>query len=145
MAEIKNLLELLQMNLVIPGYQRPYKWSEKNIEDLLSDISNAIIDKEKYRRNFKYRIGSIILYKNKQNYEIVDGQQRIISFVLIKKFLEHSFKCSILKKNFDNKITQYNIHNNYRYIKEQLSITTKKYQSILNNSFKYRNNRKIVS
>ena len=135
MAEIKNLLELLQMNLVIPDYQRPYKWDEKNIEDLLSDISNAIIAKEKYGENFKYRIGSIILYKNKQKYEIVDGQQRIISLVLIKKNLDNGFRCSILKNNFDNKITQYNIHNNYRYIKEQLSITTEEYPQILNKSF----------
>lgn len=135
MAEIKNLLELLQMNLTIPDYQRPYKWNNKNIEDLLSDISDAIIAKEKYGENFKYRIGSIILYKNKEDYEIVDGQQRIISLVLIKKFLDDGFRCSILKKHFDNKITQYNIHNNYRYIKEQLSIKNEKYHLTLNDAF----------
>lgn len=46
MAEIKSINELLKMNLDIPDYQRPYKWSIQNIENLLSDITNAISDSE---------------------------------------------------------------------------------------------------
>lgn len=136
MAETKNIDDLLDMKLIIPNYQRPYKWNVKNIEDLLLDIFNAITEKSKYGKDFRYRIGTIILYNNKEEYEIVDGQQRIISLVLIKKFLLSTFKCSILKESFESKISQYNIHSNYRYIKEQLSILTKDYLPVLNNSFK---------
>lgn len=46
MAEIKSINELLKMDLDIPDYQRPYKWSIQNIENLLSDITNAISDSE---------------------------------------------------------------------------------------------------
>ena len=63
MTEIKSINELLGMELDIPDYQRPYKWTIQNIEDLLSDISNSITDAEMYR-TFKYRIGTIILHKN---------------------------------------------------------------------------------
>ena len=42
MAEIKSVNELLNMKLDIPNYQRPYKWDIQNIDDLLSDITNAI-------------------------------------------------------------------------------------------------------
>ena len=42
MTEIKSINELLGMELDIPDYQRPYKWTIQNIEDLLSDISNSI-------------------------------------------------------------------------------------------------------
>ncbi|MCR5255514.1 MAG: DUF262 domain-containing protein [Acetatifactor sp.] len=57
-----------------------YKWSIQNIEDLLSDITNAITDAERYRQGFKYRVGTIILHKNDDGvYDVVDGQQRIIS------------------------------------------------------------------
>lgn len=123
MAEIKSINELLNMNLNIPDYQRPYKWSIQNVEDLLSDVCNAINDAELYRNAFKYRIGTIILHQNKGNqYDIVDGQQRIISLVLLKKYLESKFKCSILKMNFTNKVTQTNIHNNYMFIKEWFSL-----------------------
>jgi uncharacterized protein with ParB-like and HNH nuclease domain len=49
MAEIKSIIELLNMKLDIPDYQRPYKWDIQNIDDLLSDITNAIGDADKYR------------------------------------------------------------------------------------------------
>jgi len=112
------------MNLKIPDYQRPYKWTIRNIEDLLRDISSSISDAERYHdEKFKYRIGTIILHKNNEgNYDIVDGQQRIISLVLLKRCLDPSFRCSILDIEFDNKITQLNIHTNFTFIREWFSL-----------------------
>jgi len=63
MAEIRSVNELLKMNLNIPDYQRPYKWDIQNIEDLFLDITNAISDADRYRTDFKYRIGTIILHQ----------------------------------------------------------------------------------
>ena len=123
MAEIKSINELLKMDLDIPDYQRPYKWSIQNIEDLLSDITNAISDSDRYRAGFKYRIGTIIVHKNeKGTYDVVDGQQRIISLTLLKQYLEPGFCCSILNKDFTNKVTQGNIHTNYMFIREWFSL-----------------------
>lgn len=123
MAEIKSINELLKMDLDIPDYQRPYKWSIQNIEDLLSDISNAISDSDRYRAGFKYRIGTIIVHKNDRGtYDVVDGQQRIISLTLLKQYLEPGFSCSIMAKDFTNKVTQSNIHTNYMFIREWFSL-----------------------
>lgn len=123
MAEIKSINELLKMNLDIPDYQRPYKWEIQNIEDLLSDITNAINDADKYRTDFKYRIGTIILHKTDDGrYDVVDGQQRIISLVLLKQSVEPGFACTILNKAFSNKVTQFNIHRNYGFIREWFSL-----------------------
>lgn len=123
MAEIKSVNELFKMNLDIPDYQRPYKWDIQNIDDLLSDITNAISDADRYRTDFKYRIGTIILHKTKDGvYDIVDGQQRIISLVLLKLCIEPEFNCSILDKKFTNKVTQLNIHRNYGFIREWFSL-----------------------
>ena len=47
MDKIKNINELLHMKLNIPNYQRPYKWDTQNIDELLSDITNAICDAER--------------------------------------------------------------------------------------------------
>ncbi len=112
-----SINDLLAMNLGIPSYQRPYKWTVHNIEDLLNDITNAISDSERYGGSFKYRIGTIIVHKD-STYEIVDGQQRVISLALLKLFLEPNYWCSILDREFSNKITQGNIRANYRYIQE---------------------------
>ena len=48
MTEIKSINELLGMELDIPDYQRPYKWTIQNIEDLLSD--NAIMKRADLKR-----------------------------------------------------------------------------------------------
>lgn len=121
MAEIQKVMvmELLNMDLDIPVYQRPYKWDTQNINDLLNDINNAIKDAERYGDSFKYRIGTIIMHKNANGqFDIVDGQQRIISLYLLMKVLKSDFRCSISEKDFFSKITQANIYNNYKFIAE---------------------------
>ena len=123
MAGIKSINELLlNINLDIPDYQRPYKWSTRNISELLSDIETAIEIAQKDIPKFKYRIGTIILHKKDGKYHIVDGQQRIISLVLIKKHLEGNFPCTILEKGFSSKISQTNIHQNYTFINEWFTL-----------------------
>lgn len=57
--------------LVIPVYQREYKWENERIATLLSDIS----------QNSKF-IGNTILDESDERYEIVDGQQRITTCFL---------------------------------------------------------------
>ena len=123
LAEIKSINELLSMNLDIPDYQRPYKWTIQNITDLLDDITNSISDAERYRNGFKYRIGTIIIHNNENGVaDVVDGQQRIISLTLLKQCVEPGFQSSILKKDFTNKVSQTNIHNNYNFIREWFSL-----------------------
>jgi len=118
--KVCSINKLLGMSLVIPDYQRPYKWTDKNITDLILDAQKSIEESRKYT-NFKYRVGTIILHKNENDYEIVDGQQRILSFLLLKLYLEPGFECNLLKINFLNKITQKNLHDNYTTIREWFS------------------------
>ena len=80
-TSIINLKQLLELPLSIPDYQRPYTWSEKNVVQLLDDV----IEFSKYP---EYRMGTIILHKNNGNLEIVDGQQRIMTSLLISKFFD---------------------------------------------------------
>ena len=121
MAEIVSINQLLKMRLNIPAYQRPYKWTVRNMEELLGDISKAI-EASRYRTDFKYRVGTIILHKNGNVLDIVDGQQRIISLVLLSLYLNDKFQCRILKRHFTNKISQTNIHKNFVFIKEWFSL-----------------------
>ena len=57
--------------LVIPVYQREFKWDNERIISLLSDIS----------QNSKF-IGNTILDETEETYEIVDGQQRLTTCFL---------------------------------------------------------------
>ncbi|WP_418968495.1 DUF262 domain-containing protein [Alloscardovia omnicolens] len=127
MAEIKSVEDLLKMSLVIPDYQRPYKWGIQNVQDLISDISHSIAESDRYHKGFTYRIGTVILHKNKNEnneivYEIVDGQQRIITLTLLKLCIDDNFSCTLLKKKFDNKDTQRNILRNYTFLRDWFSL-----------------------
>ncbi|MFC0776591.1 DUF262 domain-containing protein [Flavobacterium sp. HJSW_4] len=65
-----------EYNLSIPDYQRIYCWEEKTVLKLIDDIKNF---SEK-----KYHLGNIILHKRKENqYDIVDGQQRLVTLSLL--------------------------------------------------------------
>ena len=121
-ARILSVEELLKLNLVIPSYQRPYKWTEKNIRELILDIQKGIEDANKYP-NFKYRVGTVILYQENDTkpYEIVDGQQRILSFLLLKLCLNPDFTCSLLSATFSDKVTLGNLHSNSDRIREWCS------------------------
>ena len=63
-AEITPVLTLLSMPDT--AYQRPYRWSTKNVVDLLSDISMAIEEASKYH-DYHYRIGSFIFHRNEED------------------------------------------------------------------------------
>ena len=121
-AGILSVEELLKLDLVIPSYQRPYKWTEKNIRELILDIQKGIEDANKYP-NFKYRVGTVILYQENDTkpYEIVDGQQRILSFLLLKLCLNPDFTCSLLSATFSDKVTLGNLHSNSDRIREWCS------------------------
>ena len=123
MAEIKTISDVLQMQLDIPNFQRPYKWQNKNVIDLLEDINVAIQESKKYD-DFKYRIGTIILYENDNGtYDIVDGQQRLLSLSLIQFYLNKKFSCSLLDNSCNNKVSQANIKKNFECIKNWFAIT----------------------
>ena len=77
----KKVGELLKEGkLRIPSYQRPYKWNRKHIRNLFYDLRDAMGKKE-------YQIGSVILHEN-NGYDIVDGQQRLISISLFLHLLD---------------------------------------------------------
>lgn len=99
--------------LHIPEYQRPYKWKEKNVKQLLEDIKYhstksleseqqiPTIPESKRERNQKinYRLGAIVLHEehNHDNdgteiHNIVDGQQRTVTLLLLLKAFLDKYK-----------------------------------------------------
>ncbi|RKV37602.1 DUF262 domain-containing protein [Helicobacter pylori] len=72
----------------IPIYQRPYQWTKENCEKLLDDLFFNYEDD----RESDYFCGSLVLVKSDPNsktetYDIVDGQQRLSTFILLAKVL----------------------------------------------------------
>ncbi len=74
----------------IPDYQRPYQWTEKNCEKLLDDLFSSY----EYYKESGYFCGSLVLIvigtdseTNAETYDVVDGQQRLSTFILLAKVL----------------------------------------------------------
>ena len=117
-------------NVAIPEYQRPYKWSVKNVNALIDDILH-------FSNLSKYRLGTVVYHFDKENElnYVVDGQQRSITLALIalaisederlqKLIATDRFKLPKNKalENFEFKhpISQENIRTNYREIQRRI-------------------------
>lgn len=103
------------INLAIPNYQRPYKWTAKNAIQLLDDIIDA-----KSGNKETYRVGTLILHqKDKSTYNIVDGQQRTITFSLLLKALNADSISFLEQPLADNPHNARNIPNNFRALQRR--------------------------
>ena len=110
-SEVNGDKPLENIELVIPNYQRPYKWTAKNAIQLLDDIIEAKNDNKEV-----YRVGTLILHHDTKNgfYNIVDGQQRVTTFaLLLSALLEENIKF-LDNQVTDNPFTRQNVANNYR-------------------------------
>ena len=83
----KPIGELLGLNFFIPSYQRGYRWTERQVEDLLDDIWD-FIHKPGKKPNEWYCLQPIVIKKSLNNYEVLDGQQRLTTIFLVLKQLE---------------------------------------------------------
>ena len=75
--------ELKGKKFIIPDYQRPYKWDKEKCETLWNDIEEFSRSTEAQNEE-SYFLGTVVSYNNEDgNPEIIDGQQRMTSFMLL--------------------------------------------------------------
>ena len=69
---------------VIPEYQRPYAWTDEQVETLFEDLWEFTTISGGVERESSYFLGSVVSYENENGeQEIIDGQQRITSLFLL--------------------------------------------------------------
>ena len=111
----KDGKSIKNIELTIPEYQRPYKWTARDAILLLDDIIEA-----KNNNKEVYRVGTLILHHDEDGkYNIVDGQQRTITFSLLLYALYEIEKKKdrreidfLNQQVFDNSDSRHNIPNN---------------------------------
>ena len=116
-TDIGNNKSIESIILKIPEYQRPYKWTVKNSNQLLDDIKDAMNANKEV-----YRVGTLILhYDEYGNYNIVDGQQRTITFSLLLSSLDQK-PIRFLEQNLSyNPYNIHNVMNNSRAFERQMA------------------------
>ena len=93
-SKVLGLRDIIKERYRIPIYQRPYEWAEKNINDFLNTIFEAFstkseVDAGKYEKSVFF--GTIQFNKETKDaniLDIVDGQQRLTTFLLLLDVLQ---------------------------------------------------------
>ena len=91
---LKSVRELLGMRFFIPSYQRGYRWSPLKVNQLLDDINEFDEKKDGKEKGEFYCLQPIVVKRRAayDDYEVIDGQQRLTTIFIVLKALEDVFK-----------------------------------------------------
>ena len=90
---IKMLFEQIH-SFRVPKYQRGYAWYDTAVSDFLADLNRCLRARQSGQR-VNHFFGGIVAARapvsnsHRTNYEVIDGQQRLASFVLFVARLTH--------------------------------------------------------
>ena len=112
LGKAKTVRELMKgVKYSIDYYQREYKWQEKQIRELVDDLSNKFLEeydpghsRSQVTNYPHYFLGSIILSKKDSVAYIVDGQQRLTSLTLLLTLLRNLQRDEASQVNVDELI-----------------------------------------
>ena len=87
-------------SLVIPGYQRDYAWTERNADDLFSDVAEAL------EGPGGHYLGTFILSQKDGNKAepvyVVDGQQRLTTLTMLLHALIDAVEDEAIRQHYRN-------------------------------------------
>lgn len=114
-----GITDLFNCHLTIPDYQRIYCWDSKRITDLWNNLLEM--------PDSKYHLGTIILHHKFDNddknckYDIIDGQQRLVTLTLMLRALGYESHMPLLKAKFESSEACANVANS-KYVINQLKV-----------------------
>jgi len=94
---IGSLFSDKKSDFLIPDYQRPYAWGDKECQTLWDDIFTFAFPDNDYSKfnsdNDEYFLGPIVSFFNKDSkkLEIIDGQQRLTTLMLLLRAFYEKF------------------------------------------------------
>ena len=86
--ELKPINDLLELSFFIPAYQRGYRWSKRQVTELLDDIKEFQQQAENSTKSAFYCLQPIVVKKRNGSWELVDGQQRLTTIHIILTYLK---------------------------------------------------------
>ena len=116
--EQMNFAKLFESQLSIPSYQRMYTWESSHVRDLLKDL---------FGRTSSYLMGTIILHERIDKnggaiFDIVDGQQRLVTMTILCRELEvKMISLPLLKGCFSDSSVKI-IRNTQHIVREFLAV-----------------------
>ncbi|CAL67545.1 DUF262 domain-containing protein [Christiangramia forsetii] len=120
---VGQLLQSSNTRLIIPEFQRPYVWDERHIEELIKDWKDHFYFEPTgfFKEDaIEYFLGSVIIHENNGILEIIDGQQRITT-LLIMDYVWNKDNSALeqdrMNLNYHSQISFINIKSNKNFLK----------------------------
>lgn len=110
--KVEHFYKLLPYTFYIPSYQRGYRWEKKQVLDLLEDLKEFVIhiQNESVKNGEFYSLQPVVVQRRiiKNEYDLVDGQQRLTTLFLIMSYLGDvrrllSKDCSLYSLVYDSR------------------------------------------
>ena len=133
-----SLSELYRNKLNIPDFQRPYEWNERLVNKLFNDLENHFFRKGVLQEEFvEFYLGSILLYEKEGSLQVIDGQQRLTTFLILDYIIrdDNSWLKNGSSFKFYNSSSVNNVKLIQKYIKQvcnEFKFTKLNYESIIN-------------
>ncbi|WP_163408096.1 DUF262 domain-containing protein [Flavobacterium ajazii] len=99
--QLKTIGNLLPDSFFIPSYQRGYRWTSREVIDLLNDISNFTPKELETGDKTWYCLQPVVVKKQESVFEVIDGQQRLTTIYLILHYLNQGYVEERRRKLFD--------------------------------------------
>ncbi|WQY02045.1 DUF262 domain-containing protein [Helicobacter pylori] len=133
-VELKKLHQILvdaEYFYQVPDYQRPYVWDKDHLGALIDDLVGSYTN----NREDEYFCSSIVIAENPKDkrWDVVDGQQRLTSFIILACTILRLYKHRLGQKSKD--FIEGSIYDKYDKEKERLKfLTAQNYNSIFENT-----------
>ncbi|MCT4378446.1 DUF262 domain-containing protein [Leuconostoc falkenbergense] len=102
--ETKSMHALLSENEAlfhIPAYQREYSWQNIQLEDLWDDLEEVLSDDSE-----EHFFGQIVTNTSENGYEVIDGQQRLITSTLLLAAIRDVAKKFTSDQKFSSQLSE---------------------------------------
>ncbi|MGL5369994.1 MAG: DUF262 domain-containing protein [Plesiomonas shigelloides] len=120
---------VMSSQLCIPEYQRPYCWKEQQLSQVLAGIRSQ----KEQLPDLPYYLGSLILHQENGKLNIIDGQQRVTTLVLIASILTKQMHSQSLVSSleYEHPTSQQQIKLNLRWLQTFFSEQPEYWQELL--------------
>lgn len=86
--QLRSVSELMSESFFIPAYQRGYRWTSRQVTELLSDVA-AFTERKRPVQGEFYCLQPVVVTRRNGHWELIDGQQRLTTIFLILSYFNN--------------------------------------------------------
>ena len=136
---LKSVNQLFENSFFIPSYQRGYRWTDTQVKQLLDDVWHFAKNPPQHEPGKEkpfYCLQPVVVKKRNENeWEVIDGQQRLTTIYLILKNLQNQIERD--QKNFTKIFYETRIATSESIGSEEFLKNVEKYEQFANQNIDF--------